>query len=424
MHGSSQVGRTIGARVLKGCDLQLSRLTSILVLGGCFSLSVLAQNTPQSQPGSTETPAQTPAPTSSPLPTLIPRTHEEREQRYQILHRLVMNMQVTDQSGKPVTGLTADDFTLLEDGKPRKITSVKVVAGESPSAPTHVILVLDGVNNSSRNIASDRREIEKFLRQHRDLSYPTSIAVLSDTGMRMGKQSHDGNFLLEELKGLGENLRPIGCADDPSPDEPFRAVWMPGVVSAPSSGHQLTCLNRRFVVSVSALERLAEDETNTPGRAILIWVGSGWPLLHEKQFRPDDASLKQNLFAHLVFVSKGLREGQVTLDLIFPASKFRQAELLNDHETALLNGVSTEDEVTAGNLGLEELAHQSGGQVLIESKDLPAGIAACIADANTYYVLSFDSSPTTEPTAYHAIEVKVDRPGVVVRTNTNYYAEP
>jgi VWFA-related protein len=420
VHGSSTVGRPIGARVLKGCDLKLPRLTSILILGGCFSLSMLAQNTPQSQPDSQQTPAQTP----SQLPTLIPRTHEEREQRYQTLHRLVLNMQVRDQSGKPVTGLTADDFTLLEDGKVRKITSVKVVAGESASAPTHVILVLDGVNNSLRNIASDRKEIEKFLRGHRDLSYPTSIAVLTDTGMRMGKQSHDGNFLLEELRGLGENLHPIDCADEASANESFRAVWMTGGVSTPSSGHQLTCLNRRFVVSVTALERLAEEQTNTPGRAILIWVGAGWPLLHEKQFRPDDASLKQNLFAHLVFVSRGLREGQVTLDLILPASKFRQAELLNDHETALLNGVSTEDEVTAGNLGLQELAHQSGGQVLIESKDLPAGIAACIADADAYYVLSFDSSPTTEPAAYHAIEVRVDRPGVVVRTNTNYYAEP
>jgi VWFA-related protein len=420
VHGSSKVGQPIGARVLKGCDLKLPRLTSILVLGGCLSLSVLGQNTPQSQPDGRETPAQTP----SQLPTLIPRTHEEREQRYQTLHRLVLNMQVTDQSGKPVTGLTAADFTLLEDEKLRKITSVKMVAGETASAPTHVILVLDGVNNSSRNIASDRREMEKFLREHRDLSYPTSIAVLSDTGMRTGKQSQDGNVLLEELRGLGENLHPIGCADDASPDESFRAVWMPGVVSTPSSGHQLTCLNRRFVESVSALERLAEEQTNTPGRAILIWIGPGWPLLHEKQFRPDDASLKQNLFAHLVLVSKGLREGQVTLDLLLPASKFRQAELLNDHETALWNGVSTEDEVTAGNLGLQELAHQSGGQVLIESKDLPAGIAACIADADAYYVLSFDSSPTTEPAAYHAIEVRVDRPGVVVRTNTNYYAEP
>jgi hypothetical protein len=59
----------------------------------------------------------------------------------------------------------------------------------------------------------------------------------------------------------------------------------------------------------------------------------------------------------------------------------------------------------------------------VKSKNIPAGIAACIADAENYYGLSFDSAPAAEPDEYHSLEVKVDDPGLKVRTNTAFYAE-
>ena len=37
-------------------------------------------------------------------------------------------------------------------------------------------------------------------------------------------------------------------------------------------------------------------------------------------------------------------------------------------------------------------------------------------DGSDFYVLSFDSTPAAAPDELHSIEVKVDRPGVNVRT--------
>jgi hypothetical protein len=97
---------------------------------------------------------------STETPKLIPRTHEQREARFRAEHRIVLNVEVTDAAGSPITGLTAGDFTLMQDRQPQPITSFRAVNGEAVPVPPQVMLVLDAENNSSRDIANDRKGIE------------------------------------------------------------------------------------------------------------------------------------------------------------------------------------------------------------------------------------------------------------------------
>jgi hypothetical protein len=66
----------------------------------------------------------------------------------------------------------------------------------------------------------------------------------------------------------------------------------------------------------------------------------------------------------------------------------------------------------------------TGGRVLDGSKDISAGVAACLADADSYYALSFDSAPAVKTGEYHSLEVMVNKPGATVRTSTAYYSQP
>jgi VWFA-related protein len=387
-------------------------------LGLCAAVSLAAQVSPPS-------PANPAGDGSGQSPRLVPRSHLDRERTYQIQHRIILNVQVTDASGKPATGWKAQDFTLVDDQRPRTNLSFKAVESATATVPAHVIVVLDAVNNSARDIANDRKEIQRFLRQSQELlTYPMSIAAVSDFGLTVGKPSRDRDAVLNELKDLTGNLQAIRCADEMNPNETFQALMIPDTVTTAESTRQLNCLNQRFIESVAALSKLAEKQVNVPGRVIVIWIGPGWPHLYNQQFRHDDAALRRNLFTQLVHISTALREGQVTLNMICPPDFLRKTESLNDHDKALLNGLQNEDDVTAGSLSLQAFAHQSGGQVLIEKKNIPESIAACIADAASYYVLSFDSNAAAGPSEYHSLEVKVDKPGVTVRTNTMYYAEP
>jgi len=361
---------------------------------------------------------------SNQTPKLIPRTHEEREARFQAEHRIVLNVEVTDGAGSPIAGLKAGDFTLIQDRQLRSIASFRPVNGESVPVPPRVMLLLDAANNSSRDIVNDRKGIESFLRQSPEpLAYPTSIAVLSDGEIRSAPPTRNRGALLDQLTDLSSRLHPVACVNDVSPNETMRAVWMPGTVSGVDSTKELNCLNQRFITSISALTRFAKLQIDIPGRVILIWMGSGWPLLNNKQFRPDDESVKAGFFANLVQVSSALREAQITLDVLLPSSLFRTPESRSEHDDAFFNGVPNQDEVTAASLGLQALAHQSGGQILIGAKNIPSGISACMADAKSYYELTFDSPTAAQFGEYHSLQVKVEKPGLTVRTNTVYYAE-
>ena len=46
-----------------------------------------------------------------------------------------------------------------------------------------------------------------------------------------------------------------------------------------------------------------------------------------------------------------------------------------------------------------------------------------MADAKAFYLLSFDGLPGDGPDEYHALEVKIDKPGVKARTRYGYYAQ-
>ena len=70
------------------------------------------------------------------------------------------------------------------------------------------------------------------------------------------------------------------------------------------------------------------------------------------------------------------------------------------------------------------IATQSGGLVLNSSNDIAGEIATAMRDGLNYYQLTFDAAVAAKPDEYHAIEVKIDKPGLTARTRTGYYAQP
>jgi VWFA-related protein len=403
----------------------MARLRWLSTLYVCFALSSFAQQTPAPP----ATPGQPTSPAPPPPTTLIPRSHEEREDRYRSQHRIILNVFVADRSGKPARGLKAEDFSLLDQGQLRTITSFREVEGSKGLVPARVVLMLDTVNNNPRDITNDRKGIEQFLKQSQgQLTYPTSIAILSGSGMRVLQPSQERDALLGELRMLSRDVHQFDCTNEGGASVQVFTTINLGTGTTILDGlhpdQKSGCLNKRFERSVSALERFATEQENVPGRVILIWIGSGWPLLLNPEFQVDSAALRRNFFDNLVLVSTALREAQVTLDAVFSPDFYRKVELRSDHDNAFFNGVPTEDHVTASSLGLQVLAHQSGGQILTESKDLGDEIAKCIDDAESYYLLSFDSPPATRPGEFHSLQVNGNKPELTIRTNTVYYAQP
>jgi len=336
----------------------------------------------------------------------------------------MLNVRVNDTSGKPVSTLNQADFTLYDNDQTRKLASFRSQDGAASGA--HFIFVIDAVNNFTKQIQTHAKELERYLKQgNGPLPYPVALGVFSGVSIAVGQPSRDRAALLSELKTRTDDLHATGCITVQDHGNTSAAAYTLGGMGGTRAQNQqeLICKNDRFVKSVNALSEIARKQKDIPGRVILIWLGPGWPMLTDKAFTPDPPDLKRSFFAQLVSLSMSLREAQMTVDAVASPDESINPQTPNVRDSEFFGGVSSPDQVSAAHFGLHVLAHQTGGRIFIENKDVAAQISACVADADSYYVLTFDSPPATDFGEYHTLAVKVNKPGVDVRTNTLYFAE-
>ena len=123
---------------------------------------------------------------------------------------------VTDGVGQPVAGLQQQDFTLLDNKKPQPILSFRAVDGTTGDGtaadpPVQVILLIDMANNLLHNIAYERYQIDKFLKQNGGkLVQPVTVMILSDQGVKAQPQpSMDGNGVAGDLDRIETSMHTI-----------------------------------------------------------------------------------------------------------------------------------------------------------------------------------------------------------------------
>jgi len=316
--------------------------------------------------------------------------------------RISLDVVVTDKSGKPVSGLQQQDFTLLDDKQPKPITSFRAVneTVEPDDSPMQAILLVDAVNTSFMTVSHQRQELENFLRQDGGkLLMPTSLVFLTDKSTEIKPvPTRDGNALADSLKANASSLRVIG-----------RSTGFYGAVE-------------RAQISLRMLEGLTAYERTQPGRKLLIWLSTGWPLLSGPNTYLSEKD-QQGLFSTIVALSATLRRARMTVYSIDPVGTADAGSFRTFFYESFLKGVKSAKSVQNGNLGLQVLAVQSGGLVLTSSNDIVTSMAKCVDDAKAFYILSFDSPPADNPNEYHNLQIKIDKPGLTARTRTGYYAQ-
>ncbi|MFZ1140104.1 MAG: VWA domain-containing protein [Candidatus Sulfotelmatobacter sp.] len=314
--------------------------------------------------------------------------------------RITLDVVVTDKSGKPVPGLQQQDFIILDDKQPQTILTFHATdeTSKTDELPLQVILLVDAVNTSFHSVGYERLQLDKFLRQNDgELPIPTSLVLLTDTSQGQTPSTLDGNVLASSLDSNQSGLRAIG-----------RSQGFYGAAD-------------RVDISLGTLEKLISHLATQPGRKLLIWLSPGWPLLSGPEVELS-AKDREWLFRNVVNLSTELREARITLYSIDPLG-MDDAMGRRFYYESFLKGVGSANQVQNGNLGLQVIAAQTGGQVLNSSNDIQRLVASCLADAKAFYTLSFDSPPADHPNEYHSLQVKIGKPGLTARTRTGYYAQ-
>ena len=106
---------------------------------------------------------------------------------------------VVDKQGKPVTGLTADDFQILENGKPQ---AVKFFAAGAPAEapPLHLGLLFDTSGSMAGDIKDSRSAAVKFVNT---LDHAADVTLVDfDTQVRVARFGpNDYPRLVERIRG-------------------------------------------------------------------------------------------------------------------------------------------------------------------------------------------------------------------------------
>jgi len=362
-------------------------------------------------------------------PTLKTRTKEERERAYQASRRITINVQVTDDSGKPVTDLDAKDFTILDNHQQRKLALFHVVDGEAMNDATEVVIVLDAVNSNPQALEAEKSGIFKYLaKSHGPLPYPTSFVLWSNGHIKVNGATTDRNAVGRAFVSFTRGVHSNACA--PMDHSPAQGTEHGGAVltgvkgTGDAAASEANCLQVHFKDSVAALDGIAQQQLHIGGRTIVIWVGPGWPLPADAEIQRMTPKEQRSYFEEIVSVLHDLSAAQVTVDAVGPRDAAREAVMATVDLRGLAAGTASPERAGPSGLALEVLAHQTGGQVLASSDDVAADLAALCADGKWYYSLSFNPPPAQNGAELRTLEVKVSKPGTHVRTMTEYYSEP
>jgi VWFA-related protein len=317
-----------------------------------------------------------------------------------------LDVVVTDKDGKPVSGLDADNFTVLDNGQPQKIlgfhSSPEPGAGSAGKIepPTEVLILIDTVNSSLTDVAYERQQVEIYLRQNGGkLANPVTIFFFNGDGTnQLTASSRDGNALADALDKQAPNLRPIRRAQ--------------GFYGA----------EEKIQRSLETLSTLAVEESRRPGRKMLLWISPGWPLLARSDAYTSERE-DRTLFAEIVAMSTALREARVTLYAIDPERGADSLEWYRYEE--FRKPVTKSANADLDRLALQVITEQSGGRAVGFSKEYLSGtIATVLKDADTYYYFSFDPPPSSHEDEYHSLKITVSKPGLTAHTRSGYYNEP
>jgi VWFA-related protein len=339
--------------------------------------------------------------------TLAPLPSQDSQTSSQPNH-ILLDVVVTDRSGKAIPGLKESDFVVRTNGSVQKILSFKAVPGvastnepQAAQTPVKIILMVDEVNTTFDRVAYERNQIKKYLSENGGkLAHPLSLGFFSDTGTEIQNMpSQDGNALLAAFDKHETTLRTIR-----------RSTGFYGA-------------EERLDLSLSTLSRLAAAETQVPGRKLIVWISPGWPLLSGPRIDMTSTQAKR-LFATIISTSAALRQARITMYSIDPLGLADAGSLRVNYYQDFLKPVTAPKDVQIADLALQVLATQTGGLALNSNNDITSQVARCIDEADAFYTITIDTVPEDKPNQFNSISVKVETPGLTARTRNGYYSQP
>ncbi len=325
--------------------------------------------------------------------------------------RLVEVDVVVRGKGGPVSGLSKQDFTLLDKGKPQEIAVFSVKSREnSPAAP--VSLPPGVVSNRLVEPASDSGHPN-------DAAPAGATAILVD---RLNTAFENQPYLIQQMLGVLASLKPespiavyilgrdLSVAYDFTGD-PGRLIRAASILakkppanaqpgdeqtakSLRTSLEEVLNLEQvdRSLVTSTALERIARHMRGVRGRKSLVWLSGSFPLRYQRPVGGVDVGRIDGM-------AKASNDGNMA---IYPVDVKGLSAAVSFRRRA--------SPAPIGPPGVDimlTLARETGGRAFYNSNDIGGAIQQAMDDAEATYTLGFYPSSEALDGKYHTLQVKV-----------------
>lgn len=312
---------------------------------------------------------------------------------------------VRDANGHPVRDLRPADFDVFENGRRRALVDVAIfqrAPEDREYVPRRVVLVLDDLNVRPQHMPLATRAVRELLQRldARDLVALVNTSTLPDVEVDFTTARVALGQALDRIRGQRQ------------PDLAF--TW------------------QRARQGLAVLERVLAQLRSARGsdeRLTLVLVSEGYDFEPAAQRGQVDVDILRDVRTVVGLAA----QANVAIYAIDPSGLDINGQVFRSTGTrpigpaasmrfGMSSSLSAIDDLSA----LAALAHDTGGRLTRVTNDLLTEASAMLADADDYYVLTYEMPEATDadrrgsvPTA-RQIDVRVRRPHLTVRAPQSY----
>jgi VWFA-related protein len=377
---------------------------------------------------------------------------------------VLIDVRVTDKSGKPILGLKPEQFSLTEDGHPQKISSLdyndiegieKAGVGNAypivvpmgtvpPPKPESVraavrdhrliVLYFDLTALHPDDLLRSQEAAQNYVREQMS---PADLVALAVFGNQLKIPVHftnDRDVLMRSVKSLraGKDAELVDMAD---------AAAQPGEdTTSQDAGAAFTADETEFNIfntdrKLAALQSLSALLRDIPGRKSVVQFAGGITQTGDENraqlVATTDAANRANVSFYTVD-ARGLfpmppggeaRDGNSSGSAMFIGGG--KPTIAHQASRAMFSGSEVFQESASRHNSretLSTLAADTGGRSFFDLGDFSGVFKRVQSDSPGYYLIGYYSNDTRENGAWRQVKVKVDAPGAKILFRQGYYA--
>lgn len=347
---------------------------------------------------------------------------------------------VTDSQGHHIANLKPEDFEILEDGKPQKITHFSYVQGmageggamlvkpaltrpieeslasDAPAGPAlrqdqvhrTIVMIADDLGLSSDDIPNVRKAMKTFVASQMQPDDLVSIMTSSGGTGALEEPTNDRRQLYASI----DRVHWSNARTALTWYEPVHKIDVASEFENASNG-RLNAIRRPFLGAgtLGALTYAIQGLRDMPGRKAIVLFSDGFP-------QSTEGIIQQANRASVVIY---------TLDPRGLASFFLTAADLCKPPVCNVSVEETKRQraYVDSQRSLDELPGGTGGTFFHDNNDLIKGLTNALDDLGSYYLIGYqpnrqDFDEVHGRAQFHKIVVKVARAGLLVRSRNGF----